>query len=168
MADPVKNYPSFFSTGTIWERFPYLLPNLICGLVVILGLAIGILFLEETHEVKKQRRDVGQELGRWMIERISARFHRHASLHAYSKIVEASPSKTVALVSAGRPERTSMHKALLHPSASTRSSRSLDSADEVCINAEDEISSEKPQHSLGRTFNQQVCLNILAYGILAL
>ncbi|KAF2757800.1 MFS general substrate transporter [Pseudovirgaria hyperparasitica] len=68
LSNPVKAYPELFSAGSFWarsfEKFPYLLPNLVCVLVVFTGLIIGILFLEETHEVKKQQPDLGCQIGR--------------------------------------------------------------------------------------------------------
>lgn len=67
LADPVRNYPAYFERGTIFDKFPYLLPNIICCVVVLISLTIGILFLEETHEEKKYRRDVGLEIGDWIL-----------------------------------------------------------------------------------------------------
>ena len=70
LADPVRNYPSAFNHGTIFERYPYLLTNLVCAAVVAFSLTIGVLFLEETHEDKKERRDIGLEMGRWILSRL--------------------------------------------------------------------------------------------------
>lgn len=67
LAAPVKNFPSLFAPGTIWERFPYLLPNLFSAICVMVGVIIGLLFLEETHAEKKYRRDPGIELGKSLI-----------------------------------------------------------------------------------------------------
>jgi hypothetical protein len=64
LARPCISYPSIFPPGTIWERFPYLLPNLFSASAVFCGVVIGILFLEETHKDKKLERDCGLELGR--------------------------------------------------------------------------------------------------------
>ena len=69
LADPVRSYPAIFRTGTIFDRFPYLLPNLVCFLVVVFAVTFGMLFLEETHEDLKQQRDRGLEAGK-CIERI--------------------------------------------------------------------------------------------------
>lgn len=69
LADPVRNYPTAFKSGTIFEQFPYLLTNLVCAAVVAFSLIVGLLFLEETHEDKKERRDVGLELGGWITRR---------------------------------------------------------------------------------------------------
>ncbi|KAI6820356.1 MFS general substrate transporter [Hortaea werneckii] len=69
LADPVRNYPTMFSQHTIFERYPYLLTNLVCAAAVAFSMTVGFLFLEETHEDKKERRDVGLELGAWIIRR---------------------------------------------------------------------------------------------------
>ncbi|KAK5110608.1 hypothetical protein LTR62_005647 [Meristemomyces frigidus] len=73
LADPVRNYPSLFTKGTIFEEYPYLLTNLVCAGVVIFSLIIGLLFLEETHEDKKERRDLGRELGDKIFGKCSSR-----------------------------------------------------------------------------------------------
>lgn len=50
-AEPVKSFPSRFSEHGIFAKFPYLLPNLICAvLMLVSGLAAWI-FLTETLEV---------------------------------------------------------------------------------------------------------------------
>ncbi|KAK2732511.1 hypothetical protein FQN57_002603 [Myotisia sp. PD_48] len=67
LAKPCDSYPSFFPRDTIFERFPFLLPNLVCVVVLIFGILIGILFLEETHAEKRLQRDRGLEVGRWLI-----------------------------------------------------------------------------------------------------
>lgn len=69
LARPCEAYPTLFARGTIWDRYPYLLPNLFSVVVVCGAVAIGILFFEETHAVHRHRRDVGIELGRWLAER---------------------------------------------------------------------------------------------------
>jgi predicted MFS family arabinose efflux permease len=64
LARPCISYPDLFPRGTIFDRFPYLLPNLFSACAVLMGVFIGILFLEETHADKKHRRDAGRELGK--------------------------------------------------------------------------------------------------------
>jgi MFS family permease len=49
LADPVKTLPSIFREGTRWETFPYLLPNLIVILIIIISDFLGLFFLEESH-----------------------------------------------------------------------------------------------------------------------
>ncbi|KAH0066235.1 MFS general substrate transporter, partial [Aureobasidium melanogenum] len=76
LADPVRNYPGYFEHGSLFEKFPYLLPNLVCAGVVIFGMTVGILFLEETHEDLKGRRDYGLDIGDWILD-----FFRPNQLH---------------------------------------------------------------------------------------
>ncbi|KAK3943894.1 hypothetical protein QBC46DRAFT_405089 [Diplogelasinospora grovesii] len=70
LAKPVESLPSVFSPDSIWDRFPYLLPNLFSAICVFLGVVIGLLFLEETHAEKKRERDHGVELGNYLLSRM--------------------------------------------------------------------------------------------------
>jgi hypothetical protein len=67
LAKPAEYWPQLFTPGSIWDRFPYLLPNLVSALFVFFGLAVGLLFLEETHQRKKWQRDRGVELGNYLL-----------------------------------------------------------------------------------------------------
>lgn len=67
LAKPVDAFPSIFQRGSIWDRYPYLLPNLFSAICVFCGVIIGILFLEETHSEQKHRRDRGLELGNYLL-----------------------------------------------------------------------------------------------------
>ncbi|KAJ5259391.1 hypothetical protein N7478_012372 [Penicillium angulare] len=67
LAQPCDNYPGLFQRNTLFDRFPFLLPNLVCITVLICGIVVGFLFLEETHPEKKYRRDCGRELGHWLV-----------------------------------------------------------------------------------------------------
>ncbi|KAF2144974.1 uncharacterized protein K452DRAFT_295538 [Aplosporella prunicola CBS 121167] len=48
-AEPCKNFPSLFPPESIFAKFPYLLPNLICALMLFGSIIAGYVFLEETH-----------------------------------------------------------------------------------------------------------------------
>ena len=48
-ADPHDNFPNAFPKGSLFERFPYLLPNLICACMLFLSILLGYFLLEETH-----------------------------------------------------------------------------------------------------------------------
>lgn len=67
LAQPCDNYPALFARSTLWDKFPFLLPNLVCITVLVCGIVVGFLFLEETHPEKKHRRDPGLELGHWLV-----------------------------------------------------------------------------------------------------
>ena len=46
---PVENFPSLFRPGSVFDTFPYLLPNLICAALLFVSIIFGYAFLEETH-----------------------------------------------------------------------------------------------------------------------
>ncbi|KAL3428393.1 major facilitator superfamily transporter [Phlyctema vagabunda] len=48
-ADPVANFPTFFSSTGLFAKFPYLLPNLICAFLLMVSILLGYFLLEETH-----------------------------------------------------------------------------------------------------------------------
>src|SRR6187549_1083241 len=48
-ADPHDNFPNAFPKGNLFERFPYLLPNLICAGMLLMSILLGYFLLEETH-----------------------------------------------------------------------------------------------------------------------
>ncbi|KAK4221736.1 major facilitator superfamily domain-containing protein [Podospora fimiseda] len=48
-ADPHESYPELFPTGSLFQRFPYLLPNLICAGLLLVSILAGYFLLEETH-----------------------------------------------------------------------------------------------------------------------
>lgn len=146
-------YQDIFPPGTIWERFPYLLPNLFSAVAVLCGFLIGVFFLEETHTDKKQR-DRGVEFAKRFLEKLTWRraaaskkgeedalLDSEELLRAY-RTNENSP----ALVSASRPT-------LAEPLdlAATGLKRPVDTG-LLCT----------------KIFTRQVVLNIVSFGILAL
>ncbi|KAI5463270.1 major facilitator superfamily domain-containing protein [Mariannaea sp. PMI_226] len=48
-ANPHESWPSMFPTGGLFDRFPYLLPNLVCAAMLLLSIVLGFILLEETH-----------------------------------------------------------------------------------------------------------------------
>lgn len=67
MAEPTKRYPNVFPPGGLLSEYPYLLPNVVSACVLVFGIVVGILFLEETHGVLKENPDVGVIAGRKII-----------------------------------------------------------------------------------------------------
>jgi hypothetical protein len=147
LAEPVKNYPSMFRQGSIFERFPYLLPNLVCAGFVAFSLICGLLFLEETHEDKQEKRDACLEVGDWFLGLFSSRSRRAHS--------------------AQEEKLTLMHedvKVEFDSRDSTPRSSTSDISERLPKHAE----SSRPQYKWREMFTNQVMLNILAYGLLAL
>ncbi|EFE37303.1 hypothetical protein TRV_08041 [Trichophyton verrucosum HKI 0517] len=66
LAEPTKTIPSVFPEGSIWEKFPYLLPNLIVTLFIATSGSLGFFFLEETHPHLQNSRNVGLEMSQWL------------------------------------------------------------------------------------------------------
>jgi len=63
LAQPTKFYPGVFPQGGLLDEYPFLLPNMVSSVVLVLGIANGILFLDETHDMLRNKRDYGRELG---------------------------------------------------------------------------------------------------------
>lgn len=56
LAQPAKFYPDYFSEDGLFGRYPYLLPNLVAVVVIVLAVIQGIIFLDETNpRFKKQQ-----------------------------------------------------------------------------------------------------------------
>ena len=141
--------------GTIFETFPYLLPNLVCTAFVVCGLAVGFLFLEETHEDCKYDHDRGIELGHWLLRTIRGQ-------PAYQPLTD-------------KDEALDEMSAMLG-SNDAAAYRSTDSSPTLCSTRSS--LSDPPPFSLEKqaartptirdAFTRQTCLNIACYGILAL
>lgn len=58
LAEPVKNYPSLFHEGTIWDKFPYLLPNLVVVIFLLGSCTQGLFCLEEVHPKFRDQVDI--------------------------------------------------------------------------------------------------------------
>lgn len=48
-ADPHDAFPNIFPTGGLFYRYPYLLPNLVCAVLLFISIVLGYFLLEETH-----------------------------------------------------------------------------------------------------------------------
>jgi hypothetical protein len=91
LAQPCDNLPWLFPRGTIFDRYPFLLPNLVCIVVLMVGITIGILFLEETHPDKRTRRDNGRELGKWLTATLMPRKKPLMAAHDIEDALDTTP-----------------------------------------------------------------------------
>lgn len=162
LADPVRNYPAIFSRGTIFEPFPFLLPNVVCALVVVFSLIVGVLFLEETHAEKRHRRDYGRELGAWLITKVQA---GGADEQTDSKLTEVKSQESDALLQDAPPGYASAESS---PRLDATRSNSFDDSDQTNTPLDDDVQPKETNRSLRKGFTGQVILHIVAYGILAL
>jgi hypothetical protein len=141
--------------GTIFDAYPFLLPNVVCTAVVGCGLTVGILFLEETHEDKKQERDRGREIGQWLLSKV---WKQQNDVAVGDK--DGSVDEITMLLD--NDDAMPFTSACSSPTlCSSRSSI----ADLPVLHLE---KGAEPAPATHKAFTKQVCLNIICYGILAL
>ena len=153
----MKNYPTYFASGSLFDKYPYLLPNLVCAIVVVFGLLIGILFLEETHEDKKNRRDIGLEIGKRITQLLNPR-RENGCLGAHLEYL----GETRVFL------RNENHATDFTLEGSAPAN--LTAADAFEANTSDAKGSNESKRfsSIWQAFTMQMLLLIVGYGILAL
>lgn len=161
--------PSLFPAGTIWETYPYLLPNLFSAATCVFGVIVGILFLEETHADKKDRHDPGLALGKCISRRLAwGRKADKQGLSETSSLLSHDEQPPSYRTNENSPQLTSTRAADMETQplldADTVSDRLRAAADEDSRNAQP----EKPKLSAREAFTKPVIMNIISYGILAL
>ena len=161
LADPCRNYPTVFKPGSIFERFPYLLPNLICTIILAGGVIIGILFLEETHSERKDRRDLGREMGEWLLSRLRPSSKPTTSASSKSDDVDRHECQPL-MEGDDPPPRYRSTESSPGPSAGRVRLESPSQAKSMG-NSRANASTK----SVGKAFTKQVVINIVGYGLLA-
>ncbi|RAL16752.1 MFS transporter [Aspergillus homomorphus CBS 101889] len=154
LAQPCDNYPWLFQRGTIFDNFPFLLPNLVCVVVLASGIIVGLLFLEETHPEKRNRRDPGLELGKWLVDKFKgSRVNLAEGLEVKAATTD---DDYFDYDDVAPPEyRSAESSPRLGP---MKESDDLSTDDDI----EGQMKGQKP-----KAFTKQVVFNIIAYGILA-
>ena len=156
LAKPVDTLPSVFAPGSIWDRFPYLLPNLFSTICVSVGVVIGLLFLEETHAEKKKGRDRGVELGNYLLTYLQGKSAK-------------SKGKLPAKNSEEQPLLFETEESL--PGYLTNGNSVASTGGQEPIGFEEACGSPAPKQDgkpAGRIFTRPVVTIIASYGILAL
>jgi hypothetical protein len=156
LAKPVDSLPSIFQPGSLWDRFPYLLPNLFSACCVFFGVIIGLLFLEETHAEKKQRRDRGVELGKCILSYLSGKGRKSKGKVAVN---DAEEQPLLSDTDESLPGYLSDGS-----DAATVAEEGRSSLDETCVRAVPKMDA-KP---VTKIFTKPVLTIIASYGILAL
>jgi hypothetical protein len=59
LVHPVERFPGLSERSKLLKEYPFALPNIVISVLFILGTSQGTLFLKETLEEKKHRRDYG-------------------------------------------------------------------------------------------------------------
>ena len=158
MAQPCESFPGLFPRGTIFERFPFLLPNLVCAVVLAVGVLIGVFFLEETHAELKRRRDFGIDARKWLFGSLRTRQMDHIIM---DKAAEANFQEDFALLEDEEPPgyRTT-EGSPRHPSTPSCSPSALPA------DAKIRRFKGKPR-GVEKVFTKQVMLSIAGFGLLA-
>lgn len=159
LSDPVKSYPDYFDPSGLFGKYPYLLPNLVCTAIVLLGLIVGLLFLEETHEDKRGRTDPGLKVGQWIVDTL--KFWKSKDSACKVGYLE----ETLSYLADDDSEKLNYGAGICSAHAPlTAAPPSAIAATEI---ADTKSQSTKPI-SWRQGFTKQVKLIILSYGILAL
>ena len=162
MAQPCDSYPELFPRGSIFDRFPFLLPNLVCAVILACGVLIGILFLEETHGEKRHRRDLGLELGGWILSHWR---RKQEPPHISDKACAANLRETVSLLIEDDEPPGYRTTEGTPPRLSSRSQSP--SAAHLDLNIRVKEGLRRRPVAAQKAFTRQVILNIVGYGILA-
>lgn len=131
-------------------------------MILAIGVVIGVLFLEETHAEKKHRRDVGIEVGNWLLTKMrnctgkSSRQEKFVIYEEFQSLLndEQPPGYRTTDGSPQLPVVTS--------AAEPQEPLSLNSCDSDVENM-----TAAPKPAVRKAFTKQVVLNIIGYGILA-
>lgn len=129
-------------------------------MVLAIGVVVGLLFLEETHESKKHRRDIGLEAGRWLLRR----FHSRPEPILYIKVRETDiEAHDIGLEDEAPPGYRTTEGSPRQPSSRSQSPMAVPA----------DMESVDHPHTAGMTrgvkkaFTRQVILNIAGFGLLA-
>lgn len=169
LARPCKNMPSLFPAGTIWEKYPYLLPNLFSAATCVFGVLVGLLFLEETHADKKDRHDPGLELGNCIARHFSwltKRDAQHASEETVSLLSHNGQPPSYRTTNENSPQLGSTPEADVEQQA-LRDAEVVGNRLRASVDSR-RAQAEKPKLSARQAFTRPVIMNIISYGILAL
>lgn len=166
LARPCISYPQLFARGTIWDRYPYLLPNLFSACTVLFGVIVGLLFLDETHAKKKLQRDRCREMG----DKIAALFSRASSCKGRTpekqSLLHDPTSSGYSAISSRTPSLLGGDDEPLPSYKSQESSPKLSPSKAPGSPSVTRVESTPQQKP--KTFTRPVIMNIMSYGILAL
>ena len=140
-----------FRRGGVFDEYPFLLPNLFCFGILLVGIVVGILFLEETHADKKYEPDLGRKLALVMFRNGNQTQNQRSSQKSPYGLQDDMP--------------VFHHEEPPPGYRSTESSPLLRSASTTEIDAE--MLREKELRGMSKTFSRQVILIVVAYAFLA-
>jgi MFS family permease len=160
LAQPCTSFPWLFDEHSLFATYPFLLPNLVCVVILLFGIAIGLLFLDETHAAKKHQPDWGRRLGSLLVEKALAQRSQDWSRDGSTKAPISLDSSPIEEDVDQPPQYQDSELAPRAASSSVDSAAVADTEPESC-------QPSKSNRGLTKTFNRQVILVIVGYGILA-
>ena len=158
LAMPCEAYPWLFPRGTIFEKYPFLLPNLVCVGVLLMGITIGLLFLEETHAELKSRRDLGLELGHRMLGKVLGSEVTYCEEYKSGNLAT---TEFVDLIGDDAPPGYRSTEGSPRLSTLTQVKNTIKEGDVEFGQL------QRENRGVNKIFNRQVILVIIGYGILA-
>lgn len=141
LANPRNKYPKVFGNSDFFKNYPFALPNIAASVLFLFGMTVGILFLKETLESKKHRRDYGRVLGQ-------------AIIHPFS------PKKRLPKWDVQKEQSRSLLKHMRTASNATTSSEIDDHKSHKTVPL------ARPKYR--EVFSRQSSINLLTYSLLAL
>ncbi|KAL2158467.1 hypothetical protein VTH06DRAFT_4233 [Thermothelomyces fergusii] len=103
-ARPAEQYPGLFGNIEFFKRYPFILPNLMACCVFFVSFMTGLLFLKETLQSKRHKRDWGLVLG----EKLTRPFQRpkaHAGRRRLSFVDDEASAPLLADTSVSNSEQ---------------------------------------------------------------
>lgn len=129
-------------------------------MILACGVLIGILFLEETHESKKYRCDVGVDTGKWLLERLGIKPEPAPVTKIDMNDIE---DQETLLEEDAPPGYRTTEGSPLQPSSRSQSP----SVVPLDVQARGGRHDKNKLHGVRKAFTKQVVLNIIGFGILA-
>ena len=161
LAQPSQSFPVLFPKGSLFDKYPFLLPNLVCTGILALGVLVGVLFLEETHVIKKHRRDIGIETGKWLLQHLNVKSKTTPVVRFTKGSLE---DQDTLLEEDAPPGYRTTEGSPREPSSRLQSPTVIPTDLRF---GHKKYTMHKPQ-GVRKAFTKQVVLNIVAFGLLAL
>jgi len=166
LASPIKSHPEWFAgheNSYLYRLFsakPFLLPNVIVCIMLLMSALAAVLFMEEPHEELKHVRnknDPGLKVGNWILRTLRLR---------KASVDKAANGSNDGQESQDEDETTSL---LGRPGAVAASSDpSVSKAPDYTISEQQESSTEEPIQNKGKMLNEQVLLTIATYALISM
>ena len=91
---PVEAFPSVFGGSALFSKFPYLLPNLVCVLLLLATIILNYFLLQETHPGKQKAKSQWKTIGDSQDEEEAPLRAEANTENSYGSTAEAATTKT--------------------------------------------------------------------------